>query len=71
MEPEEFKAMVKGAREAEKALGEVSYELTEKMKKTGSFPARCLLWRTQRQAKFLQMKMLGPSGPVLVFRLSV
>jgi len=34
IEPEEFKAMVKSVREAEKALGEVSYDLTEKMKKS-------------------------------------
>ncbi len=34
LEPEEFKAMVKSVREVGKALGEVSYDLTEKMKKT-------------------------------------
>ncbi len=34
LEPEEFKAMVKSVREVEKALGEVSYNLTEKMKKS-------------------------------------
>ena len=34
LEPEEFKAMVKSVRELEKALGEVSYDLTEKMKKS-------------------------------------
>jgi pseudaminic acid synthase len=34
LEPAEFKAMVKSVREVEKALGEVSYELTEKMKKS-------------------------------------
>ena len=34
LEPDEFKAMVKAIREVEKALGEVSYELTEKMKKS-------------------------------------
>lgn len=34
IEPAEFKAMVKSVREVEKALGEVSYELTEKMKKS-------------------------------------
>ncbi|URZ15990.1 pseudaminic acid synthase [Clostridium felsineum] len=32
MEPEEFKAMVKSIREVEKALGKVTYELTEKQK---------------------------------------
>ena len=34
LEPDEFKAMVKSIREVEKALGEVSYDLTEKMKKS-------------------------------------
>jgi pseudaminic acid synthase len=34
LEPAEFKAMVKSVREVGKALGEVSYELTEKMKKS-------------------------------------
>ena len=34
LEPEEFKAMVKSVREVEKALGEVSHDLTEKMKKS-------------------------------------
>ena len=37
LEPEEFKVMVKSVREAEKALGEVSYNLTEKMKKSREF----------------------------------
>ena len=37
MEPEEFKTMVKSVREVEKALGEVSYDLTEKMKKSREF----------------------------------
>lgn len=34
VEPEEFKQMVKSVREVEKALGEVSYKLTEGMKKS-------------------------------------
>lgn len=34
LEPEEFKAMVTAVREVEKALGEISYELTEKTKKS-------------------------------------
>jgi len=37
LEPEEFKAMVIAVREVEKALGEVSYKLTEKMKKSKEF----------------------------------
>jgi pseudaminic acid synthase len=34
LEPDEFETMVKSIRETEKALGQVSYELTEKMKKS-------------------------------------
>lgn len=37
LEPDELKAMVKSIREVEKALGTVSYELTEKMKKSREF----------------------------------
>ena len=35
--PDEFKEMVKAIREVEKALGKVSYELTEKMEKSREF----------------------------------
>ena len=38
LEPDEFRAMVKSVREVEKALGEVFYDLTEKMKKSRGFP---------------------------------
>lgn len=37
LQPEEFKAMITVVREVEKALGEVSYELTEKMKNSREF----------------------------------
>lgn len=37
LEPEEFKTMVKSVREVEKALGKVSYELTEKTKNNRDF----------------------------------
>ena len=37
LEPDEFKAMVKSVREVEKVLGEVSYDLTEKMEKSREF----------------------------------
>ncbi|MFU0781506.1 MAG: pseudaminic acid synthase [Thermoanaerobacterium thermosaccharolyticum] len=37
LEPEEFKQMVKSVREVEKALGDVSYELSEKTKKSREF----------------------------------
>ena len=37
LEPEEFKAMVKAVRETETALGEASYELTSKTKKSREF----------------------------------
>ena len=37
LEPDEFKAMLKSVREVEKALGKISYELTEKMKRSREF----------------------------------
>lgn len=37
LEPEEFSHMVKAVREVEKALGKVSYELTERQKKSREF----------------------------------
>jgi len=37
LEPEEFRAMVKAVREIEKALGEVSYELSERIKRSREF----------------------------------
>jgi pseudaminic acid synthase len=37
LEPDELKAMVNAIRETEKALGAVSYELTDKMKKSREF----------------------------------
>ena len=37
LEPEDFKSMVKAIREVEKALGKVSYDLTEKAKKSRVF----------------------------------
>lgn len=37
LEPEEFKAMVKAVREAEKAIGKVDYELSDKVKKSREF----------------------------------
>jgi pseudaminic acid synthase len=37
LEPEEFKTMINSIREVEKALGGVSYELTEKVKKSREF----------------------------------
>jgi len=37
LEPEEFKEMVKSVREVEKALGVVSYKLTERMRKSREF----------------------------------
>ena len=37
LEPEEFELMIKAIREVEKAIGEVSYELTEKTQKSREF----------------------------------
>jgi len=37
LDPDDFRAMVKAIREVEKALGKVSYELTEKIKRSREF----------------------------------
>ncbi len=37
LEPQEFKNMVDGVRQVEKSLGKISFELTEKIKKSRSF----------------------------------
>lgn len=37
LEPDEFKAMVKAVREVEKAMGEVNYELSDKVRKSREF----------------------------------
>lgn len=37
LEPQEFKAMVQAVREVERALGEVSYDLTERQRKSREF----------------------------------
>jgi len=37
LEPEEFKSMVRAIRDVEKALGKVSYELTERIKRSREF----------------------------------
>lgn len=37
IEPNEFKSMTKGIRDAEESLGSISYELTEKMRKSREF----------------------------------
>ncbi len=49
--PEEFKEMVKAVREVEKALGKVSYELTEGMKKSREFARSLYVVRDMKKGE--------------------
>ena len=51
--------MVKSVKEVEKALGEVSYELTEKMKKSRRFSRSLSVLKDSKQERPLQKKMQG------------
>lgn len=53
LEPEEFKAMVEAIRETEKALGEVNYDLTEKMKKSREFSRSLFVVRDVKAGELL------------------
>lgn len=53
LNPEEFTAMVKSVREAEKALGEVRYGLTEKMKKSREFSRSLFIVKDIRGGEIL------------------
>ncbi len=49
--PEEFKEMVKAVREVEKALGKVSYELTDGMKKSREFARSLYVVRDMKKGE--------------------
>jgi len=51
MDEEEFTAMVKAVRQAEKAIGQVSYELTEKQKKGRNFSRSLYVVRDIRKGE--------------------
>lgn len=53
LEPNEFKAMVKSVRETEKALGEVKYELTEKIIKSREFSRSLFVVKDMRSGEVI------------------
>jgi len=53
LEPQEFKSMVNSIREIEKALGEVSYKLTEKMKKNRDFARSLFIVKDVKKGEIL------------------
>jgi len=53
IEPKEFKAMVTAVREVEKALGEVTYELSEKVKKSREFSRSLFVVKDIKQGETL------------------
>jgi len=63
LEPEEFKAMVKAVREVEKALGEVSYELTGKMKKSREFSRSLFVVKDIKAGDFFTEKNIRSIRP--------
>lgn len=57
LEPHEFKEMVDAIRTAERALGKVSYEITEKQKEIRIFRRSLFVVKDIKKAKYLQKKM--------------
>ncbi|ODS35509.1 pseudaminic acid synthase [Candidatus Altiarchaeales archaeon WOR_SM1_SCG] len=53
MEPEEFKEMVKSVRDVEKALGKVSYELSEKVKKSKVFARSLFVVKDMKEGELI------------------
>ncbi|HUS51432.1 MAG TPA: pseudaminic acid synthase [Candidatus Paceibacterota bacterium] len=63
LEPDEFKAMVKSVREVEKALGKVSYELTEKIKKSHEFSRSLFVVKDMRAGETFTEKNIRSIRP--------
>ncbi len=53
LEPEEFKRMVEAVREAEKALGDVSYELSERVKRGREFSRSLFVVKNMKEGEVL------------------
>jgi len=67
LEPKEFKEMVRGIREAEKALGGVSYELSEKIKKSREFARSLFIVRDMRAGEIFteeNVKSIRPANGI-------
>ena len=63
LEPDEFKAMVKSVREVEEALGKVSYELTEKIKKSHEFSRSLFVVKDMRAGETFTEKNIRSIRP--------
>lgn len=63
LEPNEFKAMVEAVRDVEKALGEVSYELTDKMKKSREFSRSLFVVEDMEEGEMLTEKNVRSIRP--------
>ncbi len=53
MEPDEFKEMVKSVRDVEKALGEVSYEISEKVEKSKVFARSLFMVKDMKEGELI------------------
>lgn len=63
LEPEELKLMVNSIRETEKALGEVSYNLTDKMKKSREFSRSLFVVKDIRKGELFTEENLRSIRP--------
>ena len=63
IEPEEFKEMVKAVREVEAAMGEVSYELTEKAKKSREFSRSLFIVKDMKEGEIFTERNIRPIRP--------
>lgn len=63
LEPDELKYMVKSIREVEKALGEVSYELTSKMKKSREHSRSLFVVKDMKKGELLTDKNVRSIRP--------
>lgn len=62
LEPDEFQTIVEAVRVAEKSLGKISYEMSEKNNPAAPSGVRSLLWRISRRVRSLREQMFAPSG---------
>lgn len=63
MEPHEFKSMVTDIREVEEALGEVSYELTEKMKRSREHARSLYVTQDIKKGEIISVKNVRSVRP--------
>ncbi|MBU1255445.1 pseudaminic acid synthase [Patescibacteria group bacterium] len=63
MDPEEFKEMVKSVRDVEKALGKVSYELSEKVKKSKVFARSLFVVKDMKKGELINRENVRSIRP--------